>query len=109
MPVEIGNATEQYRMESDSLATFLDHFYEMCPNGFVTCSEINGKYANWVSENGEISLDARAFAGRLREQGCLEARSSDRHRTRGWKGIKPKADQISNNADARTCSDAAIH
>jgi putative DNA primase/helicase len=108
LPPAVYQATSAYQKESDRLADFLEDLYEMCPDGFVTCSELNEKYASWTKQNGEIPLDARAFAARLRSRGCVVARAPNRDRTRGWSGLKPKASQASLSADVRTCSDIAI-
>ena len=105
----INDATALYRRESDQLTGFLDDLYEICPDGFVTCSELNDKYSSWAKQNGETPLDARALAARLRGRGCVDARARNRDRTRGWRGLKAKENQVNPNADIRTCSDMAIH
>jgi putative DNA primase/helicase len=91
MPHSVLEATAAYQNESDRVPDFLDDRFVMCPNEFTPCSEINHEYAAWTKMNGEIPLNRRAFAARLRGRGCVEDRTSGKERVRGWRGLKLKA------------------
>jgi putative DNA primase/helicase len=108
LPPAICEATSLYQKESDHLEGFLEDLYELCPGGFTKCSDINHEYATWTKQNGEIRLNVRAFAARLRGRGCVEARSPGKERIRGWKGLKRKTNQIPDSPDVRTSADMAI-
>ena len=107
-PPAVREATSVYKKESDHFLRFLEDLYEMCPHGFVTCSELNQTYADWTKHNGETPLRSRDFAARLRGAGCTDGRTSGKDRTRGWHGLIPKEIQVQYSADVRTGTDTKI-
>ena len=108
VPIAVQNATAAYQAESDWLTAFLQDQYELCPDGTVTCAQLNSDLKKWAAENGEIPPNARALASRLRKRGLNDARLSH-GRTRAWRGMKPKVKCLPNlNADARTDVDTRI-
>ena len=88
-PDSVISATEQYRTEMDTLATFLD---ERCVigEGFVVLAEqLYQQYTIWCDKSGERKEPQKAFVGRLTERGFVRARAT-RGVNRGryiWRGI----------------------
>ncbi|AXC15749.1 DNA primase/helicase, phage-associated [Acidisarcina polymorpha] len=109
-PTCVTEATKAYREESNPVSAFLEDTYEVKPGGFVPSALLRTGYERWCHENGEKPLDARALASRLLARGFTQDRQGH-GRTRGWKGLRPKAEHLSDAqkpADMRTGADALV-
>lgn len=106
MPVAVRQATAHYRSESDPLAAFFADRYELCSDGFVESATLLRDYVTWAEETGEMQLDPRAFATRLRARGLVNTRVGHL-RKRGWRGLRQGVTAVL-SADTRTDADGII-
>lgn len=86
MPKEVKAATEGYRAEQDTLASFLDEYSISDPAGQVKAGDLYDAYEKWSEENGEMPQSQRKFTQ------CLEEKGFNRYRGTGnkyvWTGLK---------------------
>jgi putative DNA primase/helicase len=91
-PTAVREATMLYRKENDSLAMFIEDWYDVCPDAVVPAAQLRRDYTAWCIENGETALNARALGLRLRTLGAEATRIGvGRLRARGWRGLRRKA------------------
>jgi len=88
-PKSITAATDQYRNESDVIASFLDECCKKGPDYEVRKAELYEHYMEWCQKSGERPLSKKEFGSRLMEKGF----SDDRNRkVRFWRGIELEND-----------------
>jgi putative DNA primase/helicase len=85
-PVQIQNATNQYREEQDVLGAFLEDKCEMTTGVSVGFKELYTKYGSWCEEVSEFKIKQRAFNNALRERG-FESEQGGANNTNFWKGL----------------------
>jgi putative DNA primase/helicase len=68
-PAEVTEATNEYRLEMDSLAIFLNEKCVLKANTRVQASELYGEYRKWCEINGEQPVSNKVFGSRLKEKG----------------------------------------
>jgi putative DNA primase/helicase len=108
MPAAVEEATTRYQSECDPVAPFLDEMYESFLDGFVESATLHSDYKAWAEDNSEKPLSLRDLGSRLRAHGFTQAKLGHA-RTRGWSGLKRKADGVGNLcADTRTDADTRI-
>lgn len=73
-PEEVREATEEYRKESDILASFLEENTSMDKEGMIKSSVLYSHYREWCEENGEKSISSTAFGKALLEKGVDKMR-----------------------------------
>lgn len=75
-PQAVMHATEEYREDNDSIATFLDEFY-VCEEGVRELQkDVRTAYDLWRSSNGATQMNAREFARVLGTHGIDTAKGS---------------------------------
>jgi putative DNA primase/helicase len=85
-PQKVADATKAYRNESDHMEHFIGDCCTVDGNASVTSAALWERYQRWVLDNGDVPLNRRAFAERLRQRGFTDVRSGH-DGTRGWRGI----------------------
>jgi putative DNA primase/helicase len=85
-PVEVREATDTYRQESDGLAAFIDG---CCVKGDKLKAEATPlylAYQRWAPTAGELPLSQRMFGQRLAEKGFVSTRDTYSNRKQ-WTGL----------------------
>ncbi len=88
-PESVTEATEQYRTEMDTLATFIDERCVLGPNYWVLAEGLYQQYAIWCDKSGESKESQKGFVAQLSERG-YERKRATRGVNRGryiWVGI----------------------
>src|SRR5215217_3532800 len=68
-PKTVTDATNQYREEMDTLASFLDEVCVVGPSYRVLAEKLYQSYAMWCDKSGERKDSKKAFVARLEERG----------------------------------------
>lgn len=68
-PVEVREATTQYKTESDMLEGFLAECCNIGKDYFANCNSLYTVYDRWASKQNETVLTQRTFGRRLNEKG----------------------------------------
>ena len=84
-PQTVTQATEQYREESDPLATFIDDRCAVEPEAEIGKTELYKAFRSWAEEAGERDLSQRNFNERVAERGFEDGRNM---KNRFWKGLR---------------------
>ena len=87
-PQAVSEATNEYRNEMDSLASFLD---QKCRTGSglkVGATELYRLYSNWCNASNERPLRQNQFGQKIKERG-FESRRSGANGNSEWHGIGP--------------------
>jgi putative DNA primase/helicase len=87
-PIEIKNATDEYRGEMDVIGNFIK---KRCVQGkefIIRIRELYKAYVDWCGENNEHTVSERFFGLRLKEMGFEQRRSND---GRYWQGVQLRA------------------
>jgi putative DNA primase/helicase len=84
VPEVVEQATEQYRLDMDPLKLFFDERCTFFADAWTSAKTLRDTYETWAKDSGERALDARQFAERLRERGCIQKPT---RAGRGWSGI----------------------
>ena len=74
-PDFVKRATEDYKTEMDSFATFFDECC-MIGDGKVSNKAIRAAYEEWCKDNGEYAMTQRPFSQKLIEKGIEKKRNS---------------------------------
>ena len=93
-PKTVTDATNQYREEMDTLASFLDEVCVVGPHYRVLAERLYQRYAMWCDNSGERKDPKKAFVARLEERG-FERRRETAGVNKGryiWLGIGPRSD-----------------
>ena len=69
IPDIVKAATEEYRLESDILGSFIDDCCVLGLNIRVKAGELYSKYETWCDENGENSISNREFGKQIKIRG----------------------------------------
>lgn len=77
LPGVIKNATEQYRLESDFVAAFIDEALVVNPQARVKASELYKEYKDWCEPRGDTPMNSTNFGKRLAEKGFEKHRYND--------------------------------
>jgi len=85
VPVDIADATNEYRAEMDTLAPFLTDHCEEGKNYFVTSAALYKTYREWCEQNGERYEPQNGFGSQLKARGFTVTKRSGK---RGWYGIR---------------------
>jgi putative DNA primase/helicase len=86
-PERVAKYTEEYRVETDPLAEFLDEHCVFEPDAVDTRREIRIAYQEWARMNGHEAVHDRVLGASLRRRGVEEISEKVRGE-RGWKGVK---------------------
>jgi P4 family phage/plasmid primase-like protien len=84
-PAEVVAATQTYRAEMDSLASFLGDCCMQGTNYKVKTSDLYKEYEKWCAANNEFILSARKFSSRMIERGFTSDRGTGGHYQ--WRGL----------------------
>ncbi|MBA7614662.1 DNA primase [subsurface metagenome] len=68
-PEEVKTATEEYRKESDVLASFLEESTSIDKEEMIKSSVLYSHYSDWCKENGEKIINRTAFGKSILEKG----------------------------------------
>jgi putative DNA primase/helicase len=93
-PKTVTDATNQYREEMDTLASFLDEVCVVGAHYRVLAERLYQRYAMWCDNSGERKDPKKAFVARLEERG-FERRRETAGVNKGryiWLGIGPRSD-----------------
>jgi putative DNA primase/helicase len=93
-PKTVTDATNQYREEMDTLASFLDEVCVMGPHNRLLAEKLYQRYAIWCDNSGERKDSKKAFVARLEERG-FERRRETAGVNKGryiWLGIGLRSD-----------------
>ncbi|MGC9261585.1 MAG: phage/plasmid primase, P4 family [Phycisphaerae bacterium] len=93
-PVEVLNATADYRMDSDPLRDFIDERCVKAPNAWTLNSEIYGAYVRWAESCSDKPMGSRAFSDAISRHGFTATR---KHDGRGWQGVKLGSEYVPNS------------
>lgn len=80
-PKEVTTATTGYRAEMDVIGDFISECCVLIPDAKVQAGKLYEAYKNWCNENGEFTLNQRAFGMKLSERGFERIESSGHWRT----------------------------
>jgi P4 family phage/plasmid primase-like protien len=75
-PEKVKEATKQYRLEQDVLASFLEEHTLQGPNYRVKCGELYARYKQEAEKGNEDVLSLTAFGESMRERGFETKRSN---------------------------------
>ena len=81
---EVKEATQEYRLEMDTLGRFLEEFCVLSPSATVKSVDLYKAYIQWCNGNGETALKQNTLGLRLLERGLHRERTN---KFRGWKGL----------------------
>jgi putative DNA primase/helicase len=100
-PESVKAATNRYRTEMDTLASFFDERCVIHPSALVPASVLYEKYRMWCLGAGEDAETQKMFGMRLAERGFASAKlTRGPHKDRkGWRSIGLKADDPDPGAD----------
>jgi putative DNA primase/helicase len=76
LPNAIKNATEQYRLESDFIAAFIDEALLVHPSASLKASELYKEYVEWCRPRGDDPMNSTNFGKRLAEKGYEKKRTN---------------------------------
>jgi len=96
VPVDIADATNEYRTEMDTLAPFLTDHCEEGKNYFVTSAALYKTYREWCEQNGERYEPQNGFGTQLKARGFTVTKRSGK---RGWYGIRLNIDPQQSEMD----------
>lgn len=93
-PESVKTATDQYRQDMDTLASFLEDRCVVCPDAVAPATPLYKQYQMWCDDAGEKPETQKMFGMRLSERGFTSAKiKSGTHKDRkGWFGIGIRAD-----------------
>lgn len=80
-------ATESYRVESDTITTWLDECCEMHPDADRKAGEAYHAYSDWCKDNNEIPLSNRRFGEKIQERFTRLPRRRDGYYYRGFRRL----------------------
>ena len=83
-PVEVQDATESYRQESDALLHFIDDNCTINPLARSKAAELYQCYFKWTQATGEYPMNQRRFGQSLSERGFRKVKSNS---VNWWTGI----------------------
>jgi putative DNA primase/helicase len=88
-PVQVEQATADYRREMDTLADFLEDRCIINPKDHVLAASLYGNFKLWCDSNGEQPMTQKAFGIKLRERGFRRGKFRGE---RCWIGVRlPRA------------------
>ena len=73
-PIEVEEATDEYRKEMDVLGDFLNECFEIVPMMTLSASEIYKTYKDWCEDGGEFCLSQTKFGKSMNERGFEKKR-----------------------------------
>ncbi|MDQ3695453.1 MAG: phage/plasmid primase, P4 family [Chloroflexota bacterium] len=85
-PVEVIDATSDYRRESDLVGQFLDDECVVAKSKRATAKELYSAYVSWCGGVGEKPITQKAFGQRLSDRGFGSTRVG-RSRATYWNGV----------------------
>ncbi len=80
-PESILKATQEFRVDLDVIADFIEACTENCPGNRVTKHEAYKCYREWCERTGSYQLKQKDFGNQLTERGWVEVRTS---KVRSW-------------------------
>jgi len=86
-PVEVVNATADYRVSQDPLGDFVDAVIEIASGIPTTKAELYNAYERWCKSNGENAVSQRKLSMELQGRGWTEKRLGE-SRTRAWSDVR---------------------
>ena len=86
-PPAVRSATEDYRLNEDVLADFIDECCDTGPRLSVASSALFAKYREWCEHQNAKTWTQKSFNEAIEERGYKRIRSK---RTRGFEGIDVK-------------------
>ena len=95
IPAEVKASSEDYRLEVDGLAGFIEDCCVLETDGWVWSSVLIDEYDRWARANNEKKvLRGKSFGARLKARGCSSERREKGNlgAVRGWKGIRVLSD-----------------
>jgi putative DNA primase/helicase len=98
-PLEIKEATEDYRNEMDMLGNFISENCILNPLAKTKVSELYDEYSTWASITGDLVLGKRDFNRLLKERGIKQKRSTGGQFF--WFGIGLKEDRHDIDSDSQ--------
>lgn len=88
-PTAVTSATEQYRLESDTLGSFLEDWCELDATAAERSTDLYQAYREWAKESGEFELSQTMFGRKLEERGfSVDKRGRGNERTKWRTGIR---------------------
>jgi putative DNA primase/helicase len=85
-PESVKKATQDYRIEMDTIGSFLDEFCFIDPNAITSAKLLYEEYTKWAEENGERAKSQRMLGLRLKDRKFEQVRDTKTGRFL-WKGI----------------------
>lgn len=68
MPEAVQNATSSYRIESDTIAQFIDEALVVNPKARVIASDLYHQYSQWCKDTGHEPMNSTNFGRRMAER-----------------------------------------
>lgn len=88
LPLEVLEASQNWKKEAEDLEEFVAACCELAPDAWVACGTLYSLYESWAEENGVEPLKANAFNERILGLGGKKKRKQiDGHYKRGFQGI----------------------
>jgi putative DNA primase/helicase len=88
VPLDILNATDEYRGEMDIIGNFLKECCTQTPGATIRIREFFKAYQEWCEENNEHAVSERFLGLRMKEMGFERTRTAD---ARYWLGLTLKS------------------
>ena len=96
-PEAVRNATNEYRLEMDTIGSFLDECIDDDDTDFPTVKgDLYNVYLTWCESNGEKPISQRLLTTKLRERDWIESRSG---KQRYWIGHVIKTEYLPNRGE----------
>ena len=80
--------TNEYRMENNSVLSFVDEKCNITTTGVIAKDTLYECYRDWCKASGMLSLSKKRFGSQLVKHFPLNKDSRDTHGDRVWEGIQ---------------------
>lgn len=106
-PIEVTEATAEYRDESDPLKEFLDRYCVFEPGAKVARKWVREKYVAYCSDNGREPVQSKRFAQALQKRGAANGGTIRIHEgvRDAWTGVRLKSDEEHLVGSSENCRD----
>jgi putative DNA primase/helicase len=111
-PALVGEASEEYREESDVLKEFLEDGCVVDPSGQIPAATLWKGYVHWADSNHERSVDRKTFSQKMQMRGFKKVRMGH-ERTWTWLGVSlrrnaPSTDPLPSSPSLRADADVKM-
>ncbi len=98
-PARVEAATDAYKAESDSMATFIEEVCEVNPTFESSSGDLYKAFKQWADTNGEYVMSNQMFGRRLSERGYEQRKTGGLIRRRGIRLRSADAPSVQQEAE----------